>query len=158
MWNCIPYTNICCSVMSNFPQRRQGPYFNVFTNSSCLGLIALENAMPLDDSPSTVSFDGQIWLAPGHILTGIFWYYDFLNILFPDIGQYFVWIHVSKMFTTLIHRGLHYTGRKIWCACTDMTSKAHGRAWHRKRMPSKGRAERRWHCKQRWFLWHSPTA
>jgi len=61
------------------------------------GLMALENPMPLDDSPSTVSFDGQMWLGPEQILTGIFRYYNSSNINFPDLGQYFLWIHVRDL-------------------------------------------------------------
>ena len=67
------------------------------------GLIALENPMPSEDSPSTISFDGQMWLSPSHILIGIFHYYYSLNISFPDIGQYFVWIHVRNRHFQFFH-------------------------------------------------------
>jgi len=66
------------------------------------GLIALENPSLLDKSLSTVSFDGQMWLAPGHVLTGIFRYYNTSNISFPDVGQYFVWIHICLSFPNFI--------------------------------------------------------
>ena len=72
------------------------------------GLIALENASPMEDSPSTITFDGQMWLGPERILTGLFRYYNSSNISFPDIGQYFAWIHVSSyyfLFYTLILAG-----------------------------------------------------
>ena len=59
------------------------------------GLVALENATSVEDSPSTLSFDGQIWLGLGRILTGVFRYYNASNLSFPDVGQYFAWIHVS---------------------------------------------------------------
>ena len=59
------------------------------------GLIALENGTTLEDSPSILSFDGQMWLGPENILTGNFRYYNSSNLTFPDIGQYFAWIHVS---------------------------------------------------------------
>ena len=61
------------------------------------GLMALENLTPLEDSPSTVSFDGQMWLGPEQILTGAFRYYNSSNIAFPDVGQYFLWIHVCQL-------------------------------------------------------------
>lgn len=78
------------------------------------GLIALENATPLDNSPSTISFDGQMWLSPTSILTGIFRYYNASNISFPDMGQYFAWIHMRKSFFIIIHINICYTGCKIW--------------------------------------------
>ena len=58
------------------------------------GLIALENPTPLEESPLTLSFDGQMWLAQDHILTSAFRYYNVSNQDFPDVGQYFAWIHV----------------------------------------------------------------
>ena len=59
------------------------------------GLIVLENARPVDDAPSSVMFDGQMWLGPGRIiLTGIFRYYNSSNYSFPEVGHYFAWIHV----------------------------------------------------------------
>ena len=70
------------------------------------GLIALENATPLDDPPSTISFDGQMWLSQGHILTGIFRYYNAFNKSFPDIGQYFVWIHVRRFIHIVLYMHL----------------------------------------------------
>jgi len=66
------------------------------------GLMALENPTPLEDSPSTLSFDGQMWLGPQQILTGIFRYYNSSNTAFPNIGQYFSWIHV-RLFTFSSH-------------------------------------------------------
>ena len=61
------------------------------------GLMALENPTPLDDSTSTVSFDGQMWLGPEQILIGVFRYYNSLNINFADFGQYFLWIHIHDL-------------------------------------------------------------
>ena len=61
------------------------------------GLMALENPTPLDESPSTVSFDGQMWLGPEQILTGVFRYYNSSNMAFPDVGRYFLWIHVRQL-------------------------------------------------------------
>ena len=58
------------------------------------GLIMLENARPVDGSPSSVMFDGQMWLQPGHALTGMFRHYNSSNDTFPEVGQYFAWIHV----------------------------------------------------------------
>ncbi|KAN0107268.1 hypothetical protein V8E52_010320 [Russula decolorans] len=60
------------------------------------GLIVLENPRPVEESALSVTFDGQIWLGPGRILTGIFRYYNSSNLSFPDVGQYFAWIHVAK--------------------------------------------------------------
>ena len=76
-------------------------------------LIALENTTPSDKSASTLSFDGQMWLSPRQILTGIFHYYNSSNISFPDIGQYFAWIHVSYLVTPICRKPSHYTGCKI---------------------------------------------
>lgn len=57
----------------------------------------LENARPVDGLlPLSVMFDGQMWLGPGRILTGVFRYYNSSNYSFPDVGQYFAWIHVAK--------------------------------------------------------------
>ena len=64
------------------------------------GPIALEDAKPQDDSPSSVSFDGQMWLGQGQILTGMFRYYNAYNLTFPDVGQYFAWIHVHVTLLT----------------------------------------------------------
>jgi hypothetical protein len=61
------------------------------------GIIVLESASPLDGLPLTVCFDGQMWLGAGHILTGSFRYYNAGNDTFPDIGQYFAWIHVRSL-------------------------------------------------------------
>ena len=58
------------------------------------GLIVLENPKPVDDSPSSVEFDGQMWISSQCILTGLFRYYNSSNDIFPDISQYFAWIHV----------------------------------------------------------------
>lgn len=59
------------------------------------GLIVLENARPDDDGlPLSVLFDGQMWLGPERILTGTFRYYNSPNYSFPEIGNYFAWIHV----------------------------------------------------------------
>ena len=71
------------------------------------GLIALKNATPVDDSPSTISFDGQMWLSPGHILTGMFRYYNAFNRSFPDVGQFFVWIHVRHLFHVDLEKFLY---------------------------------------------------
>jgi hypothetical protein len=60
------------------------------------GLIILENARPVDGSPSSVTVDGQMWLAPGRSLMGEFRYYNSTNESFSDVGQYFAWIHVRK--------------------------------------------------------------
>jgi hypothetical protein len=61
------------------------------------GLIALENPTAIDGLPSSLTFDGQMWLGPGRILTGIFRYYNASNNTFPDVGQYFAWIHVCGL-------------------------------------------------------------
>lgn len=68
------------------------------------GLIVLENARPVDDAPSSVMFDGQMWLGPGRILTGIFRYYNSSNYSFPEVGHYFAWIHVrySKISSCIV--------------------------------------------------------
>ena len=66
------------------------------------GLMALENPTPLEDSSSTVFFDGQMWLGPQQILTSIFHYYNLSNIAFANIRQYFLWIHVY-LFTFSSH-------------------------------------------------------
>jgi len=60
------------------------------------GLIVLENARPVDGAPLSVTFDGKMWLGPECILTGIFRYYNSSNDTFPEVGQYFTWIHVAK--------------------------------------------------------------
>ena len=57
-------------------------------------LIILENPRPVDGQPSSVTFDGQMWLRPGRVLTGEFRYYNSTNESFPEVGQYFAWIHV----------------------------------------------------------------
>lgn len=60
------------------------------------GLIILENPRPVDGLPSSIIFDGQMWLAPGRILTGEFRYYNSTNEFFSKVGKYFAWIHVAK--------------------------------------------------------------
>jgi hypothetical protein len=60
------------------------------------GLIVLENPRPVDGLPSSVEFDGQMWLSPQCILTGIFRYYNSSRDTFPEIGHYFSWIHVCS--------------------------------------------------------------
>jgi hypothetical protein len=77
------------------------------------GLIVLENARPVEGSPSSIMFDGQMWLGTGRILTGIFRYYNSTNDSFPDIGQYFSWIHVRQKLTPSTYDRLHMTGCKI---------------------------------------------
>ena len=88
------------------PEQRQQPLYisnfhqcirssSLHMSATLSGLIALENGTTLEDSPSTLSFDGQMWLRPENILTGSFRYYNSSNLTFPDVGQYFAWIHVS---------------------------------------------------------------
>jgi len=71
--------------------------------------MALENPTPLEDPPSIVAFDGQMWLGPEQILTGIFRYYNSSNIAFPNIGQYFLWIHVRQFSISSHSLTLHNT-------------------------------------------------
>ena len=61
------------------------------------GLVVLENARQLDGLPLSVLFDGQMWLGPGHVLTGIFRYFNSSKDSFPEIGHYFAWIHVCEV-------------------------------------------------------------
>ena len=62
------------------------------------GLIVLENARPVSDKlPLSVMLDGQMWLGPKRILTGIFRYYNSSKYPFPEVGNYFAWIHVRIM-------------------------------------------------------------
>jgi len=85
------------SIRHSFP-----PVTNSFFMSATLsGLIALENPTSLDDSPSTLSFDGQMWLSATHILTGVFQYYNVSNLSFPNVGQYFAWIHICNPFSVI---------------------------------------------------------
>jgi hypothetical protein len=79
------------------------------------GLIVLENARPVDGLPLSVTFDGQMWLGPGRILTGEFRYYNSSNDTFPDIGQYFTWIHVRRTLSIFPGVCLHLTGCEIRC-------------------------------------------
>src|SRR6266849_2055517 len=72
-----------------------------FMSATLSGLIVLENPRPVDAAPSSIVFDGQMWLAPGHILTGTFHHYNSDNFSFSDISQYFTWIHVSLFFLYL---------------------------------------------------------
>jgi hypothetical protein len=76
------------------------------------GIIVLENASPVDGLPSTVCFDGQIWLGASHILTGSFRYYNATNNTFPNIGHYFAWMHVHLLMSLLIFF-ITLTGRQI---------------------------------------------
>ena len=102
--------------------QHMAPVYNVrhtfpsLTNSLLMsatlsGPIALENPSPLEDSPSTICFDGQMWLSPTQVLTGLFRYYNLSNVSFPDVGQYFVWIHVCNPFTIIFRLYLLCIGR-----------------------------------------------
>ena len=74
-------------------------------SATITGLITLENGTPVEDSPRSLIFDGQIWLGPGCALTGMFRYYNSNNDSFPPIGHYFAWIHVRRLlFLTYKHR------------------------------------------------------
>ena len=42
-----------------------------------------------------------MWLGQGRVLTGMFRYYNAYNLSFPDIGQYFAWIHVRFTLLTV---------------------------------------------------------
>jgi hypothetical protein len=64
------------------------------------GLIVLENPRAVDGSPSSIEFDGQMWLGTERSLTGIFRYYNAFNDTFPDIGYFFAWIHVCYTSTS----------------------------------------------------------
>jgi hypothetical protein len=77
------------------------------------GLIVLENPRPVEESALSVTFDGQIWLGPGRILTGIFRYYNSSNLSFPDVGQYFAWIHVRQTLLIYLCDCLQLTGCEI---------------------------------------------
>lgn len=77
------------------------------------GLIALENATLLNDSASTISFNGQMWLMLGHILMGIFRYYNASNLSFSDVSQYFLWIHVQIILFNIFNLYLLCTGSQI---------------------------------------------
>lgn len=59
-------------------------------------LITLENARSADGSPASVLFDGQIWLAPDCVLTGIFNFYNSTNMTFSEIEHFFACIHVRS--------------------------------------------------------------
>lgn len=61
------------------------------------GIIVLENPRPVEGSPSSIMFDGQMWLGPGRVLTGIFRYYNSSNDTFPEVGRFFAWIHVCQV-------------------------------------------------------------
>jgi hypothetical protein len=58
------------------------------------GIIIVENPKLVDDSPSSLTLDGQMWLGPGHVLTGVFNYYNSSNLSFVDFTHYLSWIHV----------------------------------------------------------------
>jgi hypothetical protein len=60
------------------------------------GLIVLENPRPVDGSPSSLEFDGQMWLSPQCVLTGMFRYFNSSRDTFPEVGHYFSWIHVRS--------------------------------------------------------------
>ena len=72
------------------------------------GLIVLENARPVDGLPLSVVFDGQMWLGPGRVLTGIFRHYNSSNDSFPDVGYFFAWIHVCQLACTFHCTSLLY--------------------------------------------------
>jgi hypothetical protein len=61
------------------------------------GQIVLENARQVGDSP-VVAFDGQMWHGTGRVMTGLFRYYNHANLSFDDVGQYFAWIHVRRVY------------------------------------------------------------
>ncbi|KAF8487728.1 hypothetical protein F5888DRAFT_1810483 [Russula emetica] len=60
------------------------------------GVVVLENVGTVEGLPSTICFNGQMWLAPEQTLTGVFRYYNTYNATFPEIGTYFAWIHVAN--------------------------------------------------------------
>ena len=61
------------------------------------GIIVLENASTVDGLPSTIQFQGQMWLGEGRVLIGKYRYYNTYNLSFDDVGQYFAWIHVMYL-------------------------------------------------------------
>lgn len=100
---------------------------SVLTMSTTLsGLIALENPTVIDGSASSLTFDSQMWLGPGRILMGTFRYYNTSNYSFPDVGQYFSWIHVSQNLLIFNHICLQFTSRKI---CSTVSHAARKRRW-----------------------------
>jgi hypothetical protein len=82
----------------------------LFMSATISGIIILKSASFLDRFPSTLCFDGQMWLGAGHILTGTFRYYNTGNNSFLNVGHYFVWIHVllQHLLTTNITDVKHY--------------------------------------------------
>jgi len=87
--------------------------FILIMSATLSGLIILENPRPVDGSPSSMTFDGQMWLMPGRSVTGEFRYYNSSNESFSDVGLYFAWIHVSKISTTFSNPCSHLTDCEI---------------------------------------------
>jgi hypothetical protein len=58
----------------------------LFMSATLSGVIALENARPIDGSLSSIMFDRQIWLGPECVLTGIFCHYNSSNESFPEVS------------------------------------------------------------------------
>lgn len=83
-------------------------------SATIIGMVVLENARSLDGSPSTVIFDGKMWLGAGHVLRGGFRYDNNSNEVLPDIGHYIAYIHVrTTSFPFPLFFFLHRTGRQI---------------------------------------------
>jgi hypothetical protein len=64
------------------------------------GPIVLENPRPVEGSSRTIELDGQMYISPGNVLTGIFRYFNTDDIAFEDIGHFIAWMHVRTCLLT----------------------------------------------------------
>ncbi|KAF8274205.1 hypothetical protein EI94DRAFT_1696141 [Lactarius quietus] len=67
-------------------------------SASIIGIACLQNARQDSDGDQTkvLIFDAQFYVAPGATVVGALHYFNTNNLIFEDIGKYFVYANITK--------------------------------------------------------------
>ncbi|KZP02343.1 hypothetical protein FIBSPDRAFT_970114 [Athelia psychrophila] len=67
------------------------------SSAAITAVVVLESPRNAPDSPKTIFFDGQIYQGAGQPLLAAFRYFNANNMVFDDVGFYFLHATVAKM-------------------------------------------------------------
>ncbi|KAF8267121.1 hypothetical protein EI94DRAFT_1830264 [Lactarius quietus] len=98
-------------------------------SASIIGIACLENARQDSDGDQTKAliFDTQFYVAPGATVVGALRYFNANNLIFEDIGKYFVYANITKYSSSATVRATElepedydFVGDIVWLVPADI--------------------------------------